>query len=168
MVHYIRRDAPPLFYHVGSPGSIPPRGIFLCVGPRLLLLSGSSGYAVFKNTRALALSSDSLWAPKMPLPPAQDHQALLEKTTTSLLTASRADRLAQGLSLNNLATTTTPTVVDYNLNFKLRARPPALNLGLDRFGCTGDTVQLALFGTTAVSVSLISIFPDRKNLHYQC
>jgi hypothetical protein len=26
-------------------------------------------------------------------------------------------------------------------------------------------VQLALYGTTAVSVSLISIFPDRKNLH---
>ena len=32
--------------------------------------------------------------------------------------------------------------------------------------CTWVTVQLALYSTTAVSVSLISIFPDRKNFHY--
>jgi hypothetical protein len=71
--------------------------------------------------------------PKCALPPAQAHQALPGKPTTSSLTASRADRPAQGFSPNNLATTTTSAVVDYNLNFKLRTRPPALNLGLGRW-----------------------------------
>jgi hypothetical protein len=51
LVHYIRGDAPQYYYHAGTPRLIPPRGIFLCVGPHLLLLSGSSGFAVFKHTR---------------------------------------------------------------------------------------------------------------------
>jgi hypothetical protein len=66
------------------------------------------------------------------LPPARLLRALSEKPKTSSLTAQRADRLAQGFYLYNLTTTTTPTVVDYNLIFKLRAHPPALILGLDR------------------------------------
>ena len=66
------------------------------------------------------LSSDSCGPPKCGLPPAQAHQAFPGKPTTSSLTASRADRPAQGFSQNNLATTTTSTVVDYNLNFKLQ------------------------------------------------
>jgi hypothetical protein len=66
------------------------------------------------------------------LPPARLPRALPEKPETSSLTAPRADRLAQGFYLYNLTTTTTPTVVDYNLIFKLRAHPPALILGLDR------------------------------------
>jgi hypothetical protein len=74
------------------------------------------------------------WAPKIEfmLPPARLPRALPEKPETSSLTAPRADRLAQGFYLYNLTTTTTPTVVDYNLIFKLRAHPPALILGLDR------------------------------------
>ena len=53
------------------------------------------------------------------LPPARLPRALPEKPETSSLTAPRADRLAQGFYLYNLTTTTTPTVVDYNLIFKL-------------------------------------------------
>ena len=46
----------------------------------------------------------------------------------------------------------------------LQRRPSDSIVHMAIVGCTGGTVQLALFGTTAVSVSLISIFPDRKNL----
>jgi hypothetical protein len=52
------------------------------------------------------------------------------KTCHRLAHCSRADRPAQGFSLNNLATTMTSTVVDYNLNFKLHARPPELKFKL--------------------------------------
>ncbi len=48
----------------------------------------------------------------------------------------------------------------------LQRRPSDSIVHLAIVDCTGDTVQLALYSTTAVSVSLISIFPDRKNLHY--
>ena len=64
--------------------------------------------------------------------PLRPTRALSRKPKTSSLTAACADRLAHGFSLYNLATTTTSTVVDNNLKFKLRAHPPALNLGLDR------------------------------------
>ena len=53
-VHYIRRDA--LFYFTLSayPGLFHLAGFSLCVGPHLLLLSGSISYAVF-YTPALSL-----------------------------------------------------------------------------------------------------------------
>jgi hypothetical protein len=52
LVLYIRRDAPPYFTMSAHPGFIPSSGILLCVGPHLLLLSGSSGFAVFKHTHS--------------------------------------------------------------------------------------------------------------------
>ena len=54
LVHYIRRDASPYFTTSAYLGLFPPRGIILCVGPRLLLLSGSISCAVF-YTPALSL-----------------------------------------------------------------------------------------------------------------
>ena len=93
----------------------------------------SSGLAVFKTHPHIYRLIR--WAPKrieFMLPPARLPRALSEKPKTSSLTAQRADRLAQGFYLYNLTTTTTPTDVDYNLIFKLRAHPPALILGLDR------------------------------------
>ena len=84
---------------------------------------------VFENPR---LSRLIHWAPKIVPPPARSPKHFQENLPTSSLTAHRADRLAQGFYLYNLTTTTTPTVVDYNLIFKLRAHPPALILGLDR------------------------------------
>ena len=48
----------------------------------------------------------------------------------------------------------------------LQRRPSDSIVHMAIVDCTWVTVQLALYSTTAVSVSLISIFPDRKNLHY--
>jgi len=93
----------------------------------------SSGFAVFKTHPLLYRLNH--WAPKIELmlPPARLPRALSGKPKTSSLTAPlRADRPAQGFYLYSLTTTTTPTVVDYYLIFKLRAHPPALILGLDR------------------------------------
>ena len=63
-VHYIRRDA--LFYFTLSayPGLFHLAGFSLCVGPHLLLLSGSISYAVF-YTPALSLRLIRLifWGP---------------------------------------------------------------------------------------------------------
>jgi hypothetical protein len=53
LVLYIRRDAPHYFTMSAHPGFFPSSGILLCVGPHLLLLSGSSGVAVFKHTHSI-------------------------------------------------------------------------------------------------------------------
>ena len=120
LVHYIRRDAPPYLTTSAYPGLFHLVGFSCAWAAPIITFWFQRIRGVQKHPPPLRYRLIHCGPPKCGLPPAQAHQAFPGKPTTSSLTAPRADRPAQGFSPNNLATTTTSTAVDYNLNFHPR------------------------------------------------
>ena len=130
LVHYIRREAPPYFTMSAH------LGLFHLVGFSCAWARTYYYFLVPADTWCLktpaALLSDSLGPQNRAYPLCDLLKHFQENPRPARSPLLALTDLLKSLSLYNLVTTTTSTVVDYNLKFKLRAHPPALYLGLDR------------------------------------